>query len=159
MFWCGELFLLPTQKMSQSGCKNILMQKLHFVLASSCNSARYNFSKFQFQTMLLNILCLIFLSNLAFSHKTIVPLKNFMTLILRYGRNDCCPTRLMNLNIYLGNDWTNFENNQAVARAIDVSQWEPLEVFINARGRYLWIVKDTSKLTICEIEIWARCNK
>ena len=70
-----------------------------------------------------------------------------------YNRNDCCPNRLQNVQVYLGSSWESYAGNTLVASDVDVPQHSPLTVPIQQAGRYLWVAK-SNKLTICAIEVY-----
>jgi len=79
-----------------------------------------------------------------------------VTRVKLYNRNDCCPDRLQNVAIYLGNDWNTYSNNAQVASNVNVQGNTPLEVNIDAQGRYLFVARPGySGLTLCEIQVWA----
>ena len=60
------------------------------------------------------------------------------------------------MSIYLGDSWDSYCNNTAVANGIDVPQDSPLEVDINANGRYLFVSKEGQGFfSLCEFQVWA----
>ena len=78
-----------------------------------------------------------------------------VTRVKLYNRNDCCPDRLEQINIYLGNDFESYSANPIVASGIDVPQHSPLEVSIYQSGRYLFVARPgNTGLTLCEIQVW-----
>ena len=78
-----------------------------------------------------------------------------VTEVKLYNRNDCCPERLYEVNIYLGNNFEDYTANALVATAISVPQNTPLEEDINRSGRYLFVARpEKVGLTLCEIEVW-----
>ena len=78
-----------------------------------------------------------------------------VTKVKLYNRNDCCPDRLQQVKIYLGNDWNTYSNNAQVAANVDVPKDSPLEVEINKSGRYLFVARPgKSGLTLCELQVW-----
>ena len=61
----------------------------------------------------------------------------------------------ISFKVYVGDDWSSFEGNTLVAEDVNVPQYSPLNVELSgAIGQYLWIVRDTSELTLCEIEVF-----
>jgi hypothetical protein len=79
-----------------------------------------------------------------------------VTKVKLYNRNDCCADRLESVSIYLGNSWDSYSSNAVVASGVDVPGSSPLEVNINANGRYLFVARPGSdKMTLCEIQVWA----
>lgn len=78
------------------------------------------------------------------------------------NRADCCPWRLENIKLYLGetgNVDMRFHDNAMVAHDINVPQLTPLSIPINASGRYLFVRRQTagghfSGLTLCELEVF-----
>ena len=79
-----------------------------------------------------------------------------VTKIKLYNRNDCCPERLTAIKIYLGDSWSSYSANTLVKNNINVPSNSPLEISIDgAQGRYLWVEKDSAKMTLCEIQVWA----
>ena len=78
-----------------------------------------------------------------------------VTRVKLYNRNDCCPDRLQNVNIYLGDTFDNYSTNALVASGISVPQRTPLEVTISKSGQYLFVARPGyTGLTLCEIQVW-----
>jgi hypothetical protein len=86
-----------------------------------------------------------------------------VTEVRLYNRMDCCPERLHNVSIYLGNDPTSYSANALVAGSgtsssdldvPNVNGGNYLNVPIGRLGRYLWVARPgNSELTICELEV------
>merc|ERR1711862_48366 len=70
-----------------------------------------------------------------------------------YNRNDCCPFRLTDVKIFLGESWDSYSSNTRIASDIDVPQHAPLAVSVDASGQYLWVMRAVAQLTVCEIKI------
>ena len=78
-----------------------------------------------------------------------------VTRVKLYNRNDCCPDRLEQINIYLGDNFDNYSANAEVVSGISVPQHSPLEVVIDGTGRYLFVARPgQTGLTLCEIQVW-----
>jgi len=81
-----------------------------------------------------------------------------------YNRNDCCPERLQGIELYFGYSWDNYWSNPMICPkigcpgndppfAIDVPGDKPLRFDLYEIGRYLWVVKPGSRMTLCEVEV------
>lgn len=76
-----------------------------------------------------------------------------VTQLTLYGRLDCCPERLQGVDVYLGNIWSNFSLNPKVATGINVQSQAPLQVPVDGHGRFLFVVREDGRLTVCEVEV------
>jgi len=82
-----------------------------------------------------------------------------VTKVKLYNRNDCCPERLTGIKLYLGDSWSSYSANTLVRNNINVPRSSPLEISIGgAQGRYLWVEKDSARMTLCEIQVWAQVS-
>ena len=70
-----------------------------------------------------------------------------------YNRNGCCPERLQGIDLYLGGTWNDPTANALAASKISVPS-SMLTIAIGLTGQYLFVFKETARMTLCEIEIW-----
>jgi uncharacterized protein YceK len=80
-----------------------------------------------------------------------------LTSVKLWNRGDCCPHRLHDISIYIGNDASAFGNNPACATNVDIAQTNlGQSVPCVGTGRYLWVAipGKTECLTICELEAY-----
>jgi hypothetical protein len=74
--------------------------------------------------------------------------------VVLYNRNDSHAERLQGVELYLGNDWFNYSRNTKIAQGVHVGRYSPLALGVpSSVGQYLFVVKETAPLTLCEIEV------
>ena len=72
------------------------------------------------------------------------------------NRNDCCPERLTDVDIYLGSTAGTFTGNALVKSDVSVLSNVMLEVEINALGRYIYVNRPSATgLTVCKFYVFA----
>ena len=72
------------------------------------------------------------------------------------NRNDCCPERLTDVDIYLGSTAETYAGNALVKSDVSVSSNVMLEVEINALGRYIYLNRPSAAgLTVCKFYVFA----
>ncbi|EOD08908.1 hypothetical protein EMIHUDRAFT_248890 [Emiliania huxleyi CCMP1516] len=72
------------------------------------------------------------------------------------NRNDCCPERLTDVDIYLGPTAGTFTGNALVKSDVSVLSNVMLEVEINALGRYIYVNRPSATgLTVCKFYVFA----
>ena len=71
------------------------------------------------------------------------------------NRNDCCPERLTDVDIYLGSTAETYTGNALVKSDVSVSSNVMLEVEINALGRYIYLNRPSAAgLTVCKFYVY-----
>ncbi|EOD21419.1 hypothetical protein EMIHUDRAFT_255273, partial [Emiliania huxleyi CCMP1516] len=72
------------------------------------------------------------------------------------NRNDCCPERLTDVDIYLGSTAETYTGNALVKSDVSVLSNVMLEVEINALGRYIYLNRPSAAgLTVCKFFVFA----
>ena len=79
----------------------------------------------------------------------------YVRFVRLQNRNDCCPERLTDVDIYLGSTAGTFTGNALVKSDVSVLSNVMLEVEINALGRYIYLNRPSAAgLTVCKFYVY-----